>query len=266
MTDNGRVLVAEKIGASGVDLLREAGFEVDEGAEHLDNIADYSGLLIRSATQVDADLLAKAAKLRAIGRAGVGVDNVDVDEATKRGIVVANAPQSNVVTAAEHTMALLLALARNVPQAHASLVEGRWDRAKYSGVELMDKTLGILGFGRIGQLVAERARAFGMRVLAYDPYVAAERYRELGVEKAESSDDVYAEADFITIHLPKTPETENWLDAEAFAKMKDGVRVINCARGPLLDDAALADAVQSGKVAGAALDVFREEPVTEHPL
>ena len=266
MTANGKVLVAEKIGASGVDLLRDAGFEVDEGAEHLDNIADYSGLLIRSATQVDADLLARATNLRAIGRAGVGVDNVDVDEATKRGIVVANAPQSNVVTAAEHTMALLLALARNVPQAHASLLEGRWDRAKYSGVELMDKTLGILGFGRIGQLVAERARAFGMRVLAYDPYVAADRYRELGADKAESSDQVYAEADFITLHLPKTPETEGWLDAAALAKCKDGVRILNVARGPLVVDDDLKAALDSGKVGGAALDVFRSEPATEHPL
>src|SRR5690606_26119984 len=143
--------------------------------------------------------------------------------------------QSNVVTAAEHTLALLLALARNIPQAHASLVAGRWDRSKYSGVELLDKTLGILGFGRIGQLVAQRAHGFGMRVIAYDPFVGEERYRDLGVEEAASADDVYAQADFVTIHLPKTPETENFLDAEAFAKMKDGVRVLNVARGPLLD-------------------------------
>jgi D-3-phosphoglycerate dehydrogenase len=145
-------------------------------------------------------------------------------------------------------------------------VDGRWERSKYGGIEVYEKTLGILGFGRIGQLVAERAKSFGMRVLAYDPFVGAERYQDLGVDKAETSDDVYAEADIITIHLPKTPETENWLDAGAFAKMKDGVRVINCARGQLLDDGALADAITSGKVAGAALDVFREEPVTEHPL
>ncbi len=260
-----RVLVAEKIGDSGVALLREH-FEVDLGAEHLDHIADYDGLIIRSATQVTADVLERATNLKAIGRAGVGVDNVDVPAATKRGIVVANAPQSNVVTAAEHTLALLLALARNVPQAHASLVGGAWERSKFSGVELMDKTLGVLGFGRIGQLVAQRAQGFGMRVVAYDPFVGPERYRELGVEKAESSDDVYAQADFITIHLPKTPETENWLDATAFAKMKDGVRVLNVARGPLVDDAALKDALDSGKVAGAALDVFRAEPITEHPL
>jgi D-3-phosphoglycerate dehydrogenase len=260
-----KVLVAEKIGDSGVALLREH-FDVDEGAEHLDQIAQYDGLVIRSATKVTAEVIEQATNLKAIGRAGVGVDNVDVPAATKRGIVVANAPQSNVVTAAEHTMALLLALARNVPQAHASLTAGKWERSKFSGVELMDKTLGVIGFGRIGQLVAERAQGFGMRVIAYDPYVGPDRYREMGVEKAESSDDVYAVADFITIHLPKTPETENWLDAEAYAKMKDGVRVLNVARGPLVDDVALQEALDSGKVAGAALDVFRSEPITEHPL
>ena len=201
-----------------------------------------------------------------IGRAGVGVDNVDVPAATKRGIVVANAPQSNVVTAAEHTMALLLALARNIPQAHQSLLEGKWDRSKYSGVELYEKTLGIVGFGRIGQLVAQRARGFGMRVLAFDPFVSAERYRELGVEKAADSDEIYAQADFITVHLPKTPETEGWLNAAAFAKMRDGVRILNVARGGLIDDAALKDALDSGKVGGAALDVFPSEPMTDYPL
>jgi D-3-phosphoglycerate dehydrogenase len=201
-----------------------------------------------------------------IGRAGVGIDNVDVPAATKRGIIVANAPQSNVVTAAEHTVGMLLALARNIPQAHAALVNGEWARSKFSGVELMDKTLGILGFGRIGQLVAERVRGFGMRVVAYDPFVSAERYRELGVEKAETSDEVYAEADFLTLHLPKTPETEGWLDAEALAKCKDGVRIINVARGPLIVDEDLQAAIESGKVGGAALDVFRSEPITDHPL
>jgi D-3-phosphoglycerate dehydrogenase len=163
-------------------------------------------------------------------------------------------------------MALLLALARNVPQAHASLTASKWERSRFSGVELYEKTLGVLGFGRIGQLVAQRARGFGMRVVAFDLYVAEERFRELGVERAATSDDLYAVADFITIHLPKTPETENWLDAEAFSKMKDGVRVLNVARGPLLVDEDLKAALDSGKVAGAGLDVFREEPVTEHPL
>ena len=266
-----RVLVKEKIGDPGVRRLREAGLEVDLGLDWEDGqlaerIGEYEGILIRSATKLTADLIERADRLRVIGRAGVGVDNVDVPAATKRGIVVANAPQSNVVTAAEHTLALLLALARNIPQADASLHAGRWDRSKYSGVELYDKVLGILGFGRIGQLVAERARAFGMRVIAYDPYVGAERYRELGVERAETSDDLYARAHFITIHLPNTPDTEGWLDAAAFAKMRDGVRVLNVARGPLVVDADLQAALDSGKVAGAALDVFRSEPITEHPL
>ncbi len=265
-----KVLVAEKIGDSGIELLRQH-FDVDVGAgwdrEQLaERIGEYDGMLIRSATKLDAELIGKASRLRAVGRAGVGVDNVDVAAATKRGIVVANAPQSNVITAAEHTMALLLALARNVPQAHASLTSGKWERSKFSGVELYEKTLGIVGFGRIGQLVAQRARSFGMRVIAYDPYVGAERYRELGVEKAASSDDVYAAADFLTLHLPNTPDTAGWLDAEALAKCKDGVRVLNVARGPLVVDEDLKAALDSGKVAGAALDVFRSEPVTEHPL
>src|ERR1700742_2273125 len=265
-----RVLVAEKIGDSGVDLLREH-FDVDVGvgwdrSELEQRIGEYEGILIRSATKLDGDLLARATRLRAVGRAGVGVDNVDVPVATKRGIVVANAPESNVITAAEHTMALLLALARNVPQAHASLTGGAWERSKFSGVELFEKTLGILGFGRIGQLVAQRARGFGMRVIAYDPYVGAERYRELGVEKADSSDAVYAVADFLTLHLPKTPDTEGWLDAEALAKCRDGVRGLNVAPGPLGVDEDLKAALDSGKVAGAALDVFRSEPITEHPL
>jgi D-3-phosphoglycerate dehydrogenase len=265
-----RVLVAEKIGASGIDLLREH-FDVDtafdaEGFDLAARIGDYDGLLIRSATQMTADLIDKATNLKAIGRAGVGVDNVDVPAATKRGIVVANAPESNVVTAAEHTMALLLALARNVPQAHAALVQGKWERSKWSGVELEGKTLGILGFGRIGQLVAARAKGFGMRIVAFDPFVSAERYKELGVIKAEDSDGVYAEADFLTLHLPKTPETEGWLDAEALAKCRPGVRVLNVARGPLIVEDDLVAALDSGQCGGAALDVFRSEPMTESPL
>ena len=269
--DKPRVLVCEDVGEAGVELLRESGFEVEMGLgwdrERLeDEVGNFDGLLIRSATQVDAGLIEKASRLRAIGRAGVGVDNVDVEAATGKGVVVANAPESNVVTAAEHTMALLLALARNVPQAHMALVDGRWERKEFSGVELSGKTLGILGFGRIGQLVAERARAFGMEVVAFDPYVGTERFRELGVRQAVDADELYAEADFITIHLPNTPDTEGWLDAEAFSRMKDGVRILNVARGPLVVDADLQAAIESGKVAGAALDVFRSEPITEHPL
>src|SRR5690242_10721003 len=253
-----RVLVAENIGQSGVALLREH-FDVDDGAgwsrdQLAQRIGDYQGILIRSSTKIDEQLLAGAARLRAIGRAGVGVDNVDVGAATKRGIVVVNAPQSNVITAAEHTMALLLALARNIPRAHASLTGGAWDRSKFSGVELHGKTLGILGFGRIGQLVAQRARAFGMRVIAFDPYVSAERYRELGVDRAQAIDDVYREADFLTLHLPKTAETEGILDAVALQKCRDGVRILNVARGSLIVEKDLQDALDSGKVAGAALD------------
>ncbi|HEY7893235.1 MAG TPA: phosphoglycerate dehydrogenase [Solirubrobacteraceae bacterium] len=270
MSERLKVLVKEKIGDSGVDLLREH-FDVVLGLDWSDEelaqrIGEYHGILIRSATKMTAELIAGAANLRVIGRAGVGVDNVDVQAATRRGIVVANAPQSNVVTAAEHTLALLLALARNIPQAYMSLTGGKWERSKFSGVELYEKTLGIIGFGRIGQLVATRASGFGMRVVAFDPFVSADRYRELGVEKAKNSEEVYAQADFITIHLPKTPETQHWLNAEAFAKMRDGVRILNVARGGLIDEDALKDALDSGKVAGAALDVFPSEPVTEHPL
>ena len=265
-----RVLVAEKVGASGIDLLREH-FDVDvageiDGFDLEARIGDYDGILIRSATQLDPELLAKATNLKVVGRAGVGVDNVDVPEATKRGIIVANAPQSNVVTAAEHTMALMLALARNIPQAHGALVGGAWERSKWSGVELEGKTLGILGFGRIGQLVAARAKGFGMRVIAFDPFSSAERYKALGVEKAETSDEVYAVADFLTLHLPKTPETEGWLNAEALAKCKDGVCILNVARGPLIVEGDLVAALDSGKVGGAALDVFQSEPMTESPL
>ncbi|MFZ2114885.1 MAG: phosphoglycerate dehydrogenase [Solirubrobacteraceae bacterium] len=269
-TERLKVLVKEKVGDSGVKLLEEH-FDVDLGIdwsneELAEKIAPYHGILIRSATKMTAELIDAGESLRVIGRAGVGVDNVDVEAATRRGIVVANAPQSNVVTAAEHTMALLLAMARNIPQAYVSLTAGKWERSKFSGVELYEKTLGILGFGRIGQLVAVRARGFGMRVLAFDPFVSAERYRELGVEKADNSEEIYAQADFITVHLPKTPETAGWVNAEAFAKMRDGVRILNVARGGLIDDAALKDALDSGKVGGAALDVFPSEPITDYPL
>ncbi|HWH12375.1 MAG TPA: phosphoglycerate dehydrogenase [Solirubrobacteraceae bacterium] len=270
MTDRPRVLVREDVGDPGVDLLREH-FDVELGFdwtldELTDRIGGYDGILIRSATKLTADLITRGTALRVIARAGVGVDNVDVDAATKRGIVVANAPQSNVVTAAEHTMAMLLALARNIPQAHASLIAGRWDRSKFSGIELYEKALGVLGFGRIGQLVAQRARGFGMRVVAFDPYMSPERFREVGVERAESTTALYGEADFLTIHLPQTADTRGSLDAWAFAAMKDGVRIINVARGGLIDDQALKDALDSGKVAGAALDVFPSEPITDYPL
>jgi D-3-phosphoglycerate dehydrogenase len=265
-----RVLVKEKIGDSGVALLREH-FDVDLGVDWSEEdlagrIGEYDGIVIRSATKMTAELIGRAERLSVIGRAGVGVDNVDVEAATRRGIVVANAPESNVVTAAEHTMALLLALARHIPEAYVSLTDGRWERSRFSGVELYEKTLGVLGFGRIGQLVAHRARGFGMRVLAFDPFVSAERYRELGVDKADTVEDIYEQADFITVHLPKTPDTQGFVDEAAFARMRDGVRILNVARGGLIDEAALQQALDSGKVAGAALDVFESEPMTEHPL
>jgi D-3-phosphoglycerate dehydrogenase len=234
--------------------------------ELADRIGEFDGLIVRSATKVTAELIARADNLKVVGRAGTGVDNVDVEAATKRGIVVVNAPESNSVAAAEHTMALALALCRNIPQAHASLVAGEWARSRFGGNELYGKTLGVLGFGRIGQLVARRAQAFEMEVIAYDKFVAAERFRELGVEPAETTDELYARADIITIHLPKTPETINWIDADAFARMKDGVRIVNCARGELVDLDALGEALDSGRVGGAAIDVFPEEPTTEHPL
>ena len=271
MSENGyRVLVREKIADAGVDLLRRH-FDVDVRTDMAEDelpaaIGDYDAIVIRSATKVDAALIERAARLKVIGRAGIGVDNVDVPAATKRGIIVANAPESNIVAAAEHTIAMLLAQARNIPQAHASLKSGKWERSRFGGVEVYEKTLGILGFGRIGQLVAERAKAFGMVVTAYDPFVAAERYRELGVERAASPDDLYARADFITIHLPKTDETVNYVNETAIAKMKDGVRIVNCARGELVDLTALGEAVEAGKVAGASLDVFPGEPVTDHPI
>jgi len=265
-----KVLVKEKIAESGVELLR-GDFEVELGLEMSDEdlgerIGEFDGIVIRSQTSMTADLIDRGAKLKVIGRAGTGVDNVDVDAATKRGVVVVNAPESNAVAAAEHTLALTLALCRNVPQAHSSLVGGDWARSRFAGNELYGKTLGVIGFGRIGQLVAHRAQAFAMEVVAYDKFVAAERFRELGVEHAQTSDDLYSKADIVTIHLPKTPDTVNWIDAEAIAKMKDGVRIVNCARGELVDLEALQAALESGKVAGAALDVFPSEPFTDHPL
>jgi D-3-phosphoglycerate dehydrogenase len=251
-------------------MLRER-FDVDVGTDWsredlLERIGAYHGILIRSATKCDAELLEKADNLRVVGRAGVGVDNVDVQAASKKGIIVANAPEANTVAAAEHTVALMLALARNIPQAHASLTGGKWERSRFGGTEVEGKTLGILGFGRIGQLVATRARAFGMHVIAYDPFVANERYRELGVEKAETPDDVLSTGDFITLHLPKTPETQGFINRDTLAKTKDGVRIINVARGPLVVDEDLKQAIDDGKVAGAALDVFTTEPITDHPL
>jgi D-3-phosphoglycerate dehydrogenase len=270
MSDRPAVLVKERIADAGVELLREE-FDVELGIdwdqEELERrIGDFEAIVIRSATRMTPELIGKADRLRAIGRAGTGVDNVDMDAATKRGIVVANAPESNSVAAAEHTMALALAGFRNVPQAHSALTAGEWARSRYGGNELYGKTLGILGFGRIGQLVAHRALGFDMNVIAFDKFVSTDRFRELGVEGVEDTDELYSRADLITIHLPKTPETINWIDDDAIAAMKPGVRIVNCARGELIDLDALERGLDSGRVAGAALDVFPEEPTTEHPL
>lgn len=255
-----KVLIREKIADAGVELLREKFDVTVDGDSPLEEIVGgYEALIVRSATKVTADVLEHAGRLKVIGRAGVGVDNVDVDAATRRGIVVANAPESNVVSAAEHTIGLLVALARNIPQAHGALMEGRWERSKWGGVELADKTLGVLGFGRIGRQVARRAVGLQMKVVAYDPFVVAERFRELGVEHA-SLEEVLARSDFITLHLPLTDDTRGSIDAAAFAAMRDGVRLVNAARGELVDEQALIAALESGKVAGAAVDVFSEEP------
>src|SRR5829696_8930093 len=233
MNEKAKVLVKEKIADAGIDLLRER-FDVElgldwDGDQLEERIREFDGILIRSATNLSSDLIERAERLKVIGRAGTGVDNVDVEAATKRGIVVANAPEANSIAAAEHTMALMLALCRNVPQAHGSLAGGAWDRGKFKGTELYGKTLGVLGFGRIGQLVAARAQAFEMPVVAYDKFVTAERFRELGVEGIDDPAELYARADFITLHLPKTPETVNVIDAAAISQMRDGAQIVNCA-------------------------------------
>ena len=256
-----RVLVREPIADAGIDLLRERfDVDVDANGDLASKIGGYDAIVIRSATKLTADVLERAERLKVIGRAGVGVDNVDVEAATRRGIVVANAPESTVTSAAEHTIGLLVALARNIPQAHAALKQGRWERSTWGGVELEGKTLGVLGFGRIGQQVARRALGLGMRVVAYDPFVAKERFRELGVERGESPDDVLSAAEFLTLHLPLTAETRGFLGSAALAKLPGGARVINAARGELVDEDALAEALRSGHIAAAALDVYSQEP------
>jgi D-3-phosphoglycerate dehydrogenase len=256
-----RVLVREPIADAGVELLRERfDVDVDANGDLGSTLGDYDAIVIRSGTKLTAELLEQAGRLKVIGRAGVGVDNVDVEAATRRGIVVANAPESTVTSAAEHTIGLLVALARSIPQAHASLKQGRWERSAWGGVELEGKTLGVLGFGRIGQQVARRALGLGMRVVAFDPFVARERFRELGIERAEGADDVLAAAEFLTLHLPLTSETHGFLDRDAIAKLPDGARVINAARGELVDEDALVAALRTGKLAAAAIDVFSQEP------
>ena len=259
-----KIFVADDVSESGLGPLRSAGFAVEKRPglkppELQEALRDCEGLIVRSETKVTADILDAAHSLRVIGRAGVGVDNIDVPAATIRGMVVMNAPDGNTITTAEHTIAMLISLARSIPQANSSLKAGRWDRKKFIGVELQGKTLGIVGLGRIGRVVASRARAMGMQIVAYDPFIAPEQARDLEIELT-SLDEVYARADFLTVHTPLTPETRGLVDREAIAKMKRGARIINCARGGLVDEEALYEAITSGAIAGAALDVFTEEP------
>lgn len=265
-----RVLISDPLSPQGIAVLEDAGLAVDVKTdltpeELLEVIGDYHGLVIRSQTQVTAEVLEAGKNLIAIGRAGVGVDNVDLDAATEKGVIVLNAPSGNTISTAEHTMAMILALARNIPQAHASMEAGQWERKKYTGVELFDKVLGVVGLGRVGTEVAKRAQSFGMKIIAYDPYLASQRAEELGIELA-TVEQIVKDADFITIHTPLTKQTKNLLGAAEFAKMKKNVRIINCARGGIIDYAALAEAVKGGQVAGAALDVYEEEPPKDLPL
>lgn len=265
-----RVLVAEKIAESGVRMLREK-FEVDVKTgltpeQLIAEIPAYDALIVRSATRATREVIEAGVNLKIIGRAGVGVDNVDVEAATERGIIVCNAPTSNIISAAEHTMALMLSMARRIPQASASMKQCRWERSKFTGTELYEKTLAIFGLGRIGSLVAERARAFGMRLVGYDPYISESRAAEMGVTLYSDIDEILPLADFITVHLPKTKETIGMFGPEQFAKMKDGVYLINTARGGIYQTEALVEALRSGKVAGCAIDVYEVEPCTDSPL
>ncbi|MBI4518224.1 MAG: phosphoglycerate dehydrogenase [Deltaproteobacteria bacterium] len=267
-----RVLVSDKLAAEGLDILRAApGVEVDHlagltPAELIEKIPGYHGLVVRSETKVTAAVIAAAANLRVVGRAGIGVDNIDVEAATKKGIVVMNTPGGNNVTTAEHAVSMLLSLARSIPQATASMKAGKWEKGKFMGSEVCNKTLGIIGIGNIGGLVADRAQGLHMKVVAYDPFIAPEAAARLGVELV-TLDELYVRSDFISVHTPLNPDTRNLIGAAAFSRMKKGVRLINCARGGIVDEAALGAAIESGHVAGAALDVFAQEPPPpDHPL
>jgi D-3-phosphoglycerate dehydrogenase len=265
-----RVLVTEKLSEAGLELLRER-FQVDvrEDLARGDlaaEIAPFDALVIRSATRVTAEVLDAAPRLKVVARAGIGVDNVDVEAATRRGVLVVNAPQSNTISAAEHTMALLLAQARNVPQADRELHAGRWDKERWQGVELAGKTLGLIGLGRVGTLVASRAQGFGMRVIAFDPYVSGERAKELGVDVMPTLESLLVQADFVSIHLPGSPDTLGLIGEHQLAMIKPGARLVNTSRGGIVDEEALAKALDDGRLAGAALDVFAVEPATDSPL
>src|SRR5512143_3229802 len=265
-----KVLVSDSLSNEGIEILKKGGLEVVVKTgmtpdELKVEIKDYEGLVIRSATKVTADVIAAAEKLKVVGRAGSGLDNVDKAAASKRGIVVMNTPGGNTVTTAEHALSLMMSLARNIPQATASLKAGKWEKKKFEGVELFKKTLGIIGMGAIGSQLAKRAQGLGMTVLAYDPYLSAERAEQLGVEVSDL-DGIYRRSDFITVHTPLTDETRGIISKDTIAKMKDGVRIINCARGGIIKEADLYEALKSGKVAGAALDVFEKEPPENNPL
>lgn len=266
-----RVLVTERIAPRGIEALRAAGHDVDERLDLspeglLEAVKGAAAVIVRSATRVTGEVLDADADLAVVGRAGIGLDNVDVAAATRRGVMVVNAPQSNVLSAAEHTIALLLAQARNVPQADRDLRGGHWNRSRWEGIELHDKTLGVVGLGRVGVLVAQRAHAFGMRIAAFDPYVSGERARQLGVRLVATLEELVATVDFLTVHLPKTPETIGLIGRDVLAKAKPTLRVVNTARGGIVDEAALDEALRESRIAGAALDVFDAEPTTESPL
>jgi len=268
-----KIIICDPVSPKGIALLQQRPeFEVVvlpkrlSEAELLPIVADATALVVRSETKVTRKVIEAAKQLRVVGRAGVGVDNVDIDAATQHGVVVMNTPGGNTITTAELSFTMLLCLARKVPQAHATMVAGKWDRKLFQGVELQGKTLGVLGFGRIGTEVAKRAKAFGMRVVAYDPYLTEDRAKAVGCEFAAEVDHVYREADFITVHMPVTKETKEMLNTAAFAKMKPGVKIVNCARGEIIAEADLLAALESNKVAGAALDVFAVEPLpADHP-
>ncbi len=268
-----RILVADPIAEAGVDALRsDPNLEVDvrHGISREELLADaalYDAIIVRSQTRIDAEVIQAAKRLKAVGRAGVGVDNIDVDTATARGVIVMNTPAGNTISTAEHAFSLMTSLARRIPHAHASVARGEWKRSSFQGVELHDKTLAVLGMGRIGTEFARRAMAFGMKVVAYDPYLSASRAKLLRVEIAETPAEALAEADFATLHMPLTPETKHMLDRKSLTAAKPGLRIINCARGGLIDEEALHEALESGQVAGAALDVFESEPPpADHPL
>ncbi|MGB1395275.1 MAG: phosphoglycerate dehydrogenase [Candidatus Puniceispirillaceae bacterium] len=265
-----KVLISDKLAPEAVDIFKEAGIEVDfkpglSADELAEIIDDYDGLAIRSATKVTPELLARADKLKVVGRAGIGVDNVDLAAATNAGVVVMNTPFGNAVTTAEHAISMLLALARQIPQAHASTVANKWEKSKFMGTEITGKRLGIIGCGNIGAIVAERAQGLKMKVMGYDPFLTEERAKTLGIEKVEL-EVLFARADFISLHTPLTDSTRNIISADALNKMKKGVRIVNCARGGLVDELALLAALNSGHVAGAALDVFETEPARDNPL